>query len=282
MDNKQARSLLKKKREANKKIAEATTAFWQAQGIDVEPDHNVPDKIYQLQLVFTEHVWVNLLNKEGEFLPPCCSQISFIRDKLMDALREDGWLKAGDLEELALTIKAHECDTLDPLHPLQQIVTLYDLVKDHLVKGTVYGRDTVDLEDPQSCLSALARYAGLHEFHNYFTANAPPERKHHSACCKEHLLLDLEPVIHTLHNKLRELSEPQSGYGLFDEKGEVAYSTQGVAVYKTRAIAEEICQAWNENEQGLEKKESKQYHVHYCTLSLKHGLQCTTEPSDAS
>lgn len=46
-------------------------------------------KIGRIKLGFAKRVWADIANKKGKLLPPCCASISSIRDRFIDAQRED-------------------------------------------------------------------------------------------------------------------------------------------------------------------------------------------------
>jgi hypothetical protein len=44
----------------------------------------------QTQIVLTDEEWMSIINKEREGLPPCCANVSALRDELISIAREDG------------------------------------------------------------------------------------------------------------------------------------------------------------------------------------------------
>jgi hypothetical protein len=258
---------------------EQTEWEWAQKGYEVTADYHQAGKISNVKLKFTPEEWADLLNKEGEYLGVCCANISRVRDILMDAIREDGEVRATDLEEAAELIKGHGCEHYEEDHPLSRLVALYETLKDHLHEGHHLFHNSFNPDDPDEALKAFATYASAYSDYSFQMRmggdDADPARKFHDCVNREKALIDIASVLHTLVTKLRSLSIGLFGYGLIDEEGKVAYSRSGLAVYKDEAFAKELCERWNREEEGSERRKRgrKKYTVRPVYVSMDRGVE---------
>lgn len=95
----------------------------------------------KLQIPWTPEQWVGVIHREGQWLGVCCGVVSAIRDHLMSALANGGWVSPQDLENIIKLMKSHDGfdewflpefvlddDTL--ANPLYLLVRMWDAVKD--------------------------------------------------------------------------------------------------------------------------------------------------------
>ena len=109
-----------------KQVQQIKEAVQQEYGAEVSPGFDRKNKIEQVRLNFKPEVWADLCNKEGELLPACCASISAIRDALVDALREDCWIRCDGLQLIANQRDSHDFE--DP-HPVKVIFDIWEMIE---------------------------------------------------------------------------------------------------------------------------------------------------------
>ena len=57
---------------------------------------------------WTPEQWVGVLHREGQWLSVCCGNISAIRDQLMQALADGGWIGMRELERVNHLMETHD------------------------------------------------------------------------------------------------------------------------------------------------------------------------------
>lgn len=61
-----------------------------------------------MKLTLTPEQWVDLLSKQGRWLPMCCASVSGARDVLARVLREGGEIDANDADEVVREVGRHD------------------------------------------------------------------------------------------------------------------------------------------------------------------------------
>lgn len=247
---------------------EETIYKWKQKGITVYASYNQPTKIDSVKIDFSDYEWVNLLNKEGKYLPVCCANISEVRDILMSVIREECIIETRDLAQVVFLIKNHGCEDYEENHPLMRLVNLYEQMKDDCRTDDMLFIDTVDLNNPKECLEALANYVNHYNNFSFDYTSDSEERKFDNCVNREKALIDLVPIINTLHDKIKHISNPITGFGIVDKNNKVATTRAGIAVYHNKEIAQEICDNWNKNK----NKENFNFIVKRVTVSMTEGI----------
>lgn len=204
-----------------------------ALGITVQPITPICDnvtKVYSVRLDFSDSEWLDLLNTEGELLGACCGTISEIRDHLIQALREDRWLRANELRIVAGLIESHGCESS---RPLDYLTNLWQTIK---ADADGPRKTTVDLADMKSVMRAmdeLTRIYAVHQFLPYTTGGQ-------SEYVKTIVLSRLLPLVGALHKHLTEAQIPPiTGYAVFLD-GKLCGTDSNPLVFNTQEIAEEV------------------------------------------
>lgn len=243
---------------------------YQQRGITVEACYNTPGKISSVKLPFDKAEWGDLLNPEGEHLPSCCANISRIRDILQVALRKDTYCDVDELWEATMLAKDHGFAKDDS--PIGRMMKLWDAVKDDARTSRTAG-DSGDLNnDPKEALDQLYKCAGVIVWNELFDTSGP-DQKFSNDANSERALATLITCVRTLFFKMKDLSVGKvTGYGVYngDEIGE---SRSGIAVYRTKEMADEICAMWNKTEGKNKKRAPRVYTVHKCQITMEHGVE---------
>lgn len=240
---------------------------YQQKGIEVQGCYNTKGKIGLVKLPFTDAEWGDLLNKEGESLPSCCANISRIREILQEACREDHYCEVEDLWEAATLAKGH--DFKIGKDPIGKLIKLWEDIKDDARSRST--SDSSNLQDPKEALKLLYKCSGVIAWNDLFSRDSE-ERKFLNCANSERALATLVTCVHTLFYKFKELSVgPIFGYGVFNGK-EIGETNSGIAIFKTQAMADEICAKWNKEEKSKKKKQII-YTVNYCSVSMTGGVE---------
>jgi hypothetical protein len=235
--------------------------------------HNTLGKIASVKLPFKKAEWGDLLNTEGEHLPSCCANISRIRDILQGALRNDGYCEVEELWEATTLAIGHDFKKDDS--PIGRMMQLWDAVKEDARTTRTIG-DAGDIDqDPKQALEQLYKCSGVIVWNELFD-NSGKDQKFANDANSEQALATLIGCVRTLYFKMQQLSVgPVEGFGVYNGN-EIGQSRSGVAVYRTKKMAEEVCAMWNktESEPGKHaKREKRVYTVHKCRISMEHGVQ---------
>lgn len=181
--------------------------------------------IEHLELPFSAVQWVDLANREGQWLPACCGNISHARELLMSCLHNNKRIGAHAFRDLVLTIIEHDdglagldAKTLeeweaaairwalaDPESPLLVIGHIWFAVRDRLAED----RDEivrVDLDSASEALGALHWGSAAIRW-----ALGEASQEETSACKAAEITLAiarLAPALHTLRDRLETLAPP--------------------------------------------------------------------------
>jgi hypothetical protein len=249
--------------EEEDEMREALRDKYAEQGIDIIPDYSQAGLIKSVRLPFTPKQWLGLLSKGGEFLPTCCGNISIVRDLLLDAVLEDGYIKVEDLMEAAYLLENHdEMDVLSKKEPVYVIVKLH-----HQLKADYRLPDyplASDLNEPEDILRVAGDMLCGMNMNDLFNRFERPDRrqyvdeesyqsalKHRREDDYRHqvahtmFVVRLMPIIKTLHEKLREMDKgPVEGWAIIREDGKVADTVGGPAIFVDQQRCQEVMDLW--------------------------------------
>lgn len=260
---------------------------YEQKGIIVQADYCQHGKIASVELPFTPEEWADLLNKEGEYLGACCADISRIRDILQAACREDYFIEVEDLYEAAFLARHHdggeERDYTKDTDPIARMIVLWDKVKDD-ARSRSKGR-SVNLEDPKDALDVLFQCAGNITWNEIRFNQKTEDDKFDCIKNCNRTLFTMVPAVRTLFFKMKELYKGAvEGYGLVRQDGEIGESRSGVAVYRTKKLADELCEQWNKTEEeeirhtkSLKKRTPNVYTVKKVRVSMEKGVEIIDE-----
>lgn len=250
----------KKRRAALKRdedICEDTAAVWLKEGIEVSASRYSPYLISSVRLPFTPQQWVDILDKEGEYLGACCATISEVRDYMFGAAREGGWI---DVKELAAAVElieshngSHEDDPeIDPLgtdDPIHMMITVWKMVQDHAYVDEFV--KPLDHTDPENAAEIVHKSCGEIRWGGFFCGGTGDKKQDEFACkaFRVKTLYKLLPALHTLYHKARKLAPNKlNGYALC--VGDVVIiegRAGGWEVLPTKKEAERRCAYYKKN-----------------------------------
>lgn len=194
----------------DKEIREDTARIWREQkGIEVFVGRyrQSPYSIHSVGLSFTPEQWVGLLDKEGEYLPACCGNISRVRDILFSVMRESGLIEVEELGEAAQLIVGHDCvdGQDDDDDPLKTIVNLWHEVEDYVeLDPYIRGLDPNDPMDAAKIVYNSCQYLNF----EMFCAGKTGDEEKDKYCVQKYrmqTLLKMLPALKTLHERVTEI-----------------------------------------------------------------------------
>lgn len=125
-----------------------------AMTFETKAARQAPAVVAAVRLPLTPAQWADLANKEGRFLGVCCANIATIRDHLIDALREDGWIDTNSLRDVVRLAIGHDLTPAaapDPASPWPTIFAAWTEVQSRTQPGLLsrpdIARDPTDLHD---------------------------------------------------------------------------------------------------------------------------------------
>ncbi len=262
---------------------------YEQKGIYIEPDYSQIGKIASVRLPFSDTEWCDLLNKEGEYLPSCCAEISRIRDILQDACREDHSISVEDFYEAVFLARHHGWNEKDE-DPIARMIVLWERIKDDVRDRS--GHLSAKTDDPKDALEVLYQSAGTICWDELFSKrDRIKDTVFDSHKNRGYALATIQSAVRTLFYKLKELDPgPIEGYGVVREDGEIGQSRSGLAVYRTPEFAQEVCDRWNKTEQTdwqeRDKRRTKRkgvkkapyvYSVKKVRVSMERGVEYLPE-----
>lgn len=208
-------------------------------------------RVTRVQLRWNKDWWADVANKEGEFLPACCANISGVRDRLISAMREDEWITVDDLATCYYTLKDHDGswealftnEEAVGFGPIAYLIRVWRAVKDVAsVRTPERGLDPKDLKDATHIVASgtfQLDWEGLFD-------NGPdkcPQYKDRVA--RALLLARMIPAMHTLYHRLVEkaLGDTFEGVAIvsFKRPNEVLkLGDQHLAIFSDQAAAEKV------------------------------------------
>lgn len=220
------------------------------------------DVIDSIKLRFPPETWADLINKEGTLLPACCASISEIRDQLINALREDGWINGESLETIVVNMSSH--DFADD-SPIKIVANIFGLIKDHV---NLREPATENPLDPADACSMIYHFAAAYSWSSITSSFGNFE----SRTCLVNDIFNTIPALHTLYGKIRELDPgPIEGYALMDRvKGEVyKFASGGIAMFTTLDDAKGLAERWIKSKQV----KASRLDIKAVRISVQNGIE---------
>lgn len=254
-------------------------------------------KVESVRLPFTPSQWVGIINKEGEWLPMCCGNLSAARDIFVSALRENGWIGSSAMVDIVELVGTH--DGFDVIlkdkkkrkkavssgDPIALFFDIWDNVKDRLSQDMpIQTLDVNDWKDASRILEAGTMSLRFKLMFSPVSANdySDPEagRKaserdaFHTKLFKIQELKNLIPAVRTLYAELPKLAPGVlDGFAIADKKtGEIAESRAGLAIYQTKSDAEEVLSIWSKQTKARENT----LRIRPVRVSIEKGVEFKT------
>ena len=244
-------------------------------------------KVTNIRLRWPAIWWADVCNKEGQYLPSCCGNISGIRDELVQALREDGWISTEDLATCFYTLKDHGCDGKLFANdgrgkgPVAHLIRTWNMVKDVAqIRQPKHGLDPRDLKDAIHIVSSGTLQL---DFEGLFD-NGPDKCPEYTDRVKRATLLArMIPAMHTLYNRLAEkaLGDSFEGIAVVSRKHpeEVIQTTNGkLAVFADQAASEEIVK----RSERANPKARQTFRLRRVRVTVASGLTFLDTPAEQS
>jgi len=231
-------------------------------GIEIIADHVQKRKISSVKFPFSNEEWVDLLNKEGEYLHHCCADISSIRNILQDACRENYHIKTKDLYELICLAKHHGFKK--DKTPIGRLFTLWNTIKKDVANDKIHVKCT-NLENPEEALEVLYLCAANICWDNLL---ASPHINLSDQAKRNYDLATIQSAVRTLYLKLNDLYKgPVEGFAVVDSNNKLAYTQRGLSIFKDKKTAQNMCNEWNKN------KKKPIYKIEKARVSMEDGFQ---------
>jgi hypothetical protein len=236
--------------------------------VRVETPYHDGDKVAKVKFHFSRRVWADLANKEGELLAACCANISTIRDQLIDAMRDDGWMDAESLQVCVVNMDGHSWEEDHPVSKLKQV---YDALEPHLKM-----RDLLSTA-PDSVKGAVSRVwfsdiwkfcaeFGSDSMYSGWGENAQQRATHNKR------LYDIMPTIRNLYKFLEDTKfGPAHGFALVRvANGELyEFYGRGLALFRNEDEARQCRERWINSEQV----KPEDVEIKAVRVSLEHGVE---------
>jgi len=208
-------------------------------GFKTVADPQQTSKIYRVKLPLNNDQWADILNSEGEYLPSCCVEISYIRDVLANALRDNKYINVEDLNYIASFMSEHEgYDLEDKINPVNILIDLNKQLKKYYRNPT--NTRSSDINNPKDVMRELYSIANRISFNDLIGASDQQQKDIKSVA---HLtnLAQLIPVIKTVYEKIKELDiGPLNGWAIMRDKEIVMTRDGRYAIFLTEETVKEV------------------------------------------
>ncbi len=239
--------------------------------VEVETSYD-GDKVYSVKFNFTNEVWADLSNKEGNLLAHCCANVSAMRDCFVGALREDGKMSADDMQILVVNMAGHEYEAD---HPATKVKEVYEDLLEHFNFRSAYSVDHENVRNAvtRGYFNDIWEFCGKYGSDSMMSSWAENARDQATHNLRLHEII---PTVRTLYNKLAETKFPPiEAYGLVRLATNQLYEFRvgQLAVFDTKNEAERLLKQWIRSGQ-VGKDDAK-----ICTvrISLEKGLEFIEE-----
>lgn len=236
-------------------------------GVEVETHYGDGDRVNKVRFDLTPATWADLANKEGKLLPVCCANVSAIRDEMIDAMREDGWMRADEMQKVVANMSGHE---YPDGHPVAKVAAAWRALEGKIELGR---QATADLSEP-SDVATCANYSKVLRFCSEFAFNhicSNWGEDDHDRAAHNAALCELIPIVKALGESIhRSGFPPVEGYAIVRQSTRHIYGMlRGLAVFPTLAEAEEVMARWLKTGQVKPKVAE----VRAARVSWEHGIE---------
>ena len=244
--------------------------------------------------------WVGVLHREGQWLGACCGTISSIRDRLMQALADGGWVSMGDLASIIELMRSHDGfsdwfeDEFSPVEdnladPLYLLARIWAVVKtrrwaswlDVPAKKTPERR----VETSGRTLERALEYSnivGMYHPGDYEdpAAMARAEFRHNRDVMTA--LARVIPALKLFTESLEgRIPQPIRGCAIVrkDDREVVLDTIGGPAIYQSEDEANEVLGYWCTNDQKRQEEDPpkrEDFEVRPVQVSVDSGVAFTT------
>jgi hypothetical protein len=240
------------------------------QDIFIVCNSNNEEKISQVEIKLEEYlghsvaeIWLDLLNRDGEFLPSCCADISRIRAILVDVVLENKIIDVEKLYEIFSLLESHnEGTTYDDAekHPLNLIKNLWLRIKDD-VEFSDNNPVASSIDDVNAAINVLASglqylsYAKIFENHPYDDVKAH---------CQE-TLWKISPALKLLYENINNFNQETETYLITLDDKPVTSKTGYIFIKNEEKASETV--------RHLNEYYNKNYAYKKVKVSLEKGIE---------
>jgi hypothetical protein len=249
------------------KKCEKLQEAYAARGITIQTGSYDP-RIYKVKLTcFSAAEWVDIINKDGGILGVCCSLISHVRDKLINAARDDYYVDSFELCEIVDNLKEHTCGHLS--EPLSRLETLWNQIKDDARLHV--GGFTVNPTELQDAVSVLARASEVLVWNKLVTESGE-DRVYHQKMDRVCQLAKVLPAVRTVYEHLLNCDIPDvDGWAVCD--GDEVYMTGlGLSVYRSKERAEYWRDLINKHPNYGKKQRHPELSIRPVRVTVRRGI----------
>lgn len=216
-------------------------------GVEIEPSYDHPDQVDSVKFDFPPKVWADLANKEGKLLPACCANVSAMRDILIDAMREDGLIKAEYMQRFVINMADH---SYGADHPATKVATVYNRLEKFIKLRDLMMTDLKNPRDVACNVWFGEIFKFCAEYGNRSMFSTWGEEPHDVAQHNK-MLFEVLPTIKALSDHIRETGlPPVEGYAILNQAtGHIYEMYRGLAIFMKKEEALDILSKWIETEQ---------------------------------
>lgn len=258
--------------------------------------------INNIQIPWTAVQWVGVIHREGEWLGTCCGTISAIRDHLMSAMANGGWVSPSELQGIIDLLKSHDgfMDWFEPgftpdddtlTNPLYLLVRMWDAVKGRrwaswMDVPTAHSPERRQELSGHSLEKALRLYNIVEMFHS--SGGYQDTEEGRKAARRSQFSHNVQsqvamarvlPALQAFTESLKwKALLPIQGFGLVrkSDREVVLDTVGGPAIYSTREEALEIIGFWCTNDQDKAPK-ADDFEIRPLEVSKEHGIKFMEE-----
>jgi hypothetical protein len=228
-----------------------STQFWRA------------DKINKVKLYFSNKIWSDLFDADGDLLPICCASISEIRDCFIEAKRSSGWMQIDDIVNITNNSISHE---FEENHPVSIIKKIYNKI--FLYMDEIHSLGTKNVDNIEDACDLLTKFSYEFVYQSFLTGFSDIQTKANL----NYSIYSIVPAINTLYNKLQKLRlSPIEGYALINLATNKVYTmSSGLSIFPTVEEAEKIKSYWLEVKQIHDSKECE---IRKVRITIEKGIE---------
>lgn len=232
-----------------------------AKGIEATVDES-GRRVESVRLPLAPEQWADLANRWGRYLGVCCGAISTIRDALVEALRDDGWIRVPELRSVIIAATDHgglvpEKRQNRTRNPWGTIVDVWSAVEPYASpepsETFQKARDPNILADALRIISGLTLQVAVDDVSGPMDVDR--DARHYVRSCLH--LARLAPALATLHTRFAELW-PGDFVGVALVRPEnptrIIETVGGLAVYLKPEDAEDTLGWWERTDKDVRNK----------------------------
>jgi hypothetical protein len=222
-------------------------------------------------LDLTPEQWVGCLNKEGEYLPACCGNISRVRDILFGVIREEFYIDVEPLWEASYLLRHHHDE---PNEVQQKIIDLWEAVKkDADVRVRAYGKDLDHLEDAVEVIASGVNYLAWDHI-----GKKDQKQLYQKDVNWYWQFYKMLPAFRKVYKSMQDndIWQPKQGWAVV-EQGLVLEFTFGLAIFEKKKDADDIVAEIMQyhpvrHDRNLKMDVERKFDVRPVELTIEKGL----------